>query len=148
MFYVVTIICFLMLSITAKSFGQTMTINASDQGVPALAVGDTYEAGWVVLQYNTAHDSVIRTWQGTSQLNPAVDNWAWPWPYYNPWSHVTSFTISNPYVPLITTPDFRVLLGVKRHKNGGTIVAGDQRYSGWLYRTQLLGSFSVNLLIH
>jgi hypothetical protein len=147
MSYVVTIICCLMLSISAMSFGQSMTINAYDAGSPALASGDTYEASWVVFQYNTAHNSIIQTWQGYSQLSPATDLWAWYPLYGNPWSHLTTFTIYNPSLPLITTQDFEVLLGVKRHKNGGTIVAGDQRYSGWMNTSQLTGSFSVNLYI-
>jgi hypothetical protein len=130
------------------SFGQTMTINAYDaQTNPALKPGDTYEASWVVFQYNTAHTAIIQTWQGYSQLNPPLHIWTWQAILGNPWSEPNiSFTISSPLLPLIYTQDFRVLLGVKRSA-GGTIVAGDQRYSGWMNTSQLTGSFSITLYI-
>jgi len=130
------------------TFGQSMTINADDVGTPALKVGDTYEASWIVFQYNTAHTSIIQTWQGYNQLNPPLYGWPWQTSDGNPWSKpMPTFYISNPLLPLIYTQDFRVLLGVKRLAGGTTIVAGDQRYSGWMNTSQLTGSFSVYLYI-
>lgn len=141
-----TFISLLLFCASTIAFGQSMYAYAYDNGTPALKAGDTYEAGWVVNQYNTSHATIIQTWQGSSQLSPAYYSWTWSVPDGNPWTHSLGFSCSNPSLPNILTQDFVVILGIKRRVSG-TVVAGDQRTSGWMNTSQLTGSFTINLYI-
>jgi hypothetical protein len=123
----------LCLAFSVKS--QKLYVSGTDNGNPSPDNLDYWEITYVVVQYNTAHTSIIATWQG-DQLNPSVH----PLNCYSAssFNELCPFTISG-NLPDIGTPDFRVLVSVKRYYFLGlTYLCGYQSFSGWMDEYDLL----------
>ena len=129
--------------LASVSHGQQMTVNGYDAANPK--TGDEYELTWMVKLYNDAHTDVISFWE-SSDLS--ISNNSYQYPGSNLWSFFQPFSIiGGANVPVIQEANFQVTCCVKRRQSG-EIVAGGQGFSTFLTTAQLIGSFSVNVIIN
>jgi hypothetical protein len=127
----------LCLAFSVKS--QKLNVAGTDPVlIPQLSSNDYWNISYIVFQWNTTHTSIIGTWQGDA-LSPNEYQVSYPGSG-NSFNSQCPFSISG-NLPDISTPDFRVYVGVKRYSDSyGTFVCGYQALSVWMNTYNLLNT--------